>query len=44
MAMKRLSVPSGSFPLVVGAKLGEESAFVTELALPWEIFRTQNLF
>lgn len=29
MAMKRLSVPSGSFPLVVGAKLGEESAFVT---------------
>lgn len=42
--MKRHSLPSGSFPLVVGARLGEESAFVTEFALPWEIFRAQKLF
>lgn len=35
VALKRLSVPSGFlFLLVVGARLGEESAFVTELALP----------
>lgn len=34
LAMKRRAIPSGSFLLVVDARLGEESAFVAEFALP----------
>lgn len=34
VAMKRRAIPSASFLLVVDASLGEESAFVTEFALP----------
>lgn len=34
VAMKRQSVSSSSFPLAVGARLGEKSAFVTGFALP----------